>query len=216
MKVFYVYQYIRKKNTAQGQAGSPYYIGKGKGRRAWSKRHYGGRPNDPSQIQIVASDLAESDALQLEMFLIHIYGRADKGTGCLWNRTDGGEFTSAFRGNCGSKGRKHSAEAKEKMRLAKLGRKRGPNPAEWNNKISASLMGRTLSEDHVRKHADAMRGRKMPPRSPEHCEAIRRAKLGKPRPDKLSGSPSQLKAAKTRTGIKRGPYRKRVTTDGSY
>lgn len=210
MRNFYVYRYLRSSNTRHGKAGEPYYIGKGKGRRAWSKAHRVKPPTDPSLIQIISEGMTEVDALQAEMLLIFLYGRIDRASGCLANKSDGGANPPSR--SCVIV----SLETREKMRLAKLGKKRGPNPPEWNDKIRAALTGRTLSKEHVRKHADRMRGRKMPPRTPEHCEAIRRAKLGKPRPDKLSGSPSQLKAAQTRTGVKRGPYRKRVTTHGSY
>lgn len=214
MKKFYVYRYLRSNNTKHGAAGEPYYIGKGSGKRAWSGHHRVKPPKDQSKIEIICDEMTEADALQAEIFLIFLYGRIDKGTGCLANCSDGGEFTPAFRGNSNLKGFKHSPESKEKMRLAKLGRKRGPNPPSWNDRIRAALTGRKLSEEHIQKHADAMRGRKMPPRSPEHCEAIRRAKLGKPRPDKLSGSPSQRKSALTRTGQKRGPYKRRDHHNG--
>lgn len=203
MKDFYVYRYLRSSNTKNGSAGEPYYIGKGRGKRAWSKSHRVKPPSNPALIEIVADNMAEADALQAEMLLIFRHGRIDQSSGCLANCSDGGAYPpSRHRTSI-------SAATREKMRLAKLGRKRGPNPLEWNEKIRTALTGRTLAPEHVEKYAEAMRGRKMPPRSPEHREAIRRAKIGRRRTDMLAGGVWQRKSARSRTGKKRGPYRKK-------
>ena len=81
--IYYVYQYLREDNT-------PYYIGKGKNRRAWSKRHSVGVP-DHSRIQIIKDKLTEDEAFHLEIALISYYGRKDLGTGILRNSTNGGD-----------------------------------------------------------------------------------------------------------------------------
>lgn len=94
---YYVYLYKRSENSSNGAAGSPYYIGKGKGRRAWKKCKRLNEINIPSNkenISILSENLSEPDAHQLEMLLIFLYGRIDLGTGILRNRTDGGEGTS--------------------------------------------------------------------------------------------------------------------------
>ena len=52
------------------------------------------------------------------------------------------------------------------------------------------------------------KGIKPIPRAAAHCEAIRQAKLGHKRPDMSAGSCLQIKSAATRTGKKRGPYKK--------
>jgi len=83
MNNYYVYQYLREDST-------PYYIGKGKNRRAWSKQHSVGVP-DSSRIQIIKNELKEDEAFQLEIDLIAHYGRIDLGTGILRNTTDGGD-----------------------------------------------------------------------------------------------------------------------------
>lgn len=37
--IYYVYAYIRSKDSDTAKAGTPYYIGKGKHKRAFSKAH---------------------------------------------------------------------------------------------------------------------------------------------------------------------------------
>lgn len=104
---FYIYAYLRK------DALTPYYIGKGKGIRAWDKTHRSHRvpvPNDKSKIVIMEANLTEIGALALERRYIRWYGRKDNETGILINLTDGGE---------GTVGRVVSEEAREKLRHPK-------------------------------------------------------------------------------------------------
>ena len=85
MEKYYVYTYLRDDNT-------PYYIGKGQGKRAWKK--YKGEtfpPKNKSFIKIIAHKLTEHEAFLLETKLIKSYGRKDLGTGILRNKSDGGE-----------------------------------------------------------------------------------------------------------------------------
>jgi hypothetical protein len=83
---YYVYSYLR-------QDGTPYYIGKGKNKRAWQLHENIKRPSYDNII-ILEQKLTEIGAIALERQMIQWYGRKDLGTGILRNRTDGGEGTS--------------------------------------------------------------------------------------------------------------------------
>jgi len=83
---YYVYAYLRKD-------GTPYYIGKGKGRRITAV-HNVSVPDDKSKIKTIATNLSENESFLLETKLIKHYGRKDNNTGILRNMTDGGEGAS--------------------------------------------------------------------------------------------------------------------------
>ena len=87
---FYVYAYIRNKDSTTARIGSPYYIGKGTNARPWEK-HKVHIPKDDSYIVFLETDLTEVGAVALERRYIKWYGRKDLGTGILHNKTDGGE-----------------------------------------------------------------------------------------------------------------------------
>jgi hypothetical protein len=85
---FYVYAFLRKDN-------SPYYVGKGFGKRAFVRHRKGVKPpKDLSKIVFLRKNLSEEQAFEWEKFYIAHYGRKDLGTGILRNLTDGGEGVS--------------------------------------------------------------------------------------------------------------------------
>lgn len=75
--------------------GTPYYIGKGKNKRAYSKNR---RIKPPPKDRIVfhTTNLTEQQAFDLEQQLIKQYGRKDNNTGILTNLTDGGEGSTGY------------------------------------------------------------------------------------------------------------------------
>lgn len=88
---FYVYAYIRSVDDQYGLAGSPYYIGKGVGYRAYNKNHLVEVPTNKSNIVFLETKLTEIGALAIERRLIRWYGRVDLDNGILLNRSGGGD-----------------------------------------------------------------------------------------------------------------------------
>jgi hypothetical protein len=138
---FYTYMWLR-------EDGSPYYVGKGTGQRAYRK----GCP--PKERIVVLSWSDEAMAFAYEIYLIDFWGRQDLGTGILHNLTDGGEGAAL------------SAESRQKISISLVGNQRHkgyPMPEAACRKISAAnvgnlnglgntnTLGHRLSEDHKRK-----------------------------------------------------------------
>jgi hypothetical protein len=158
---FYVYAYLRSRSSKFGVVGSPYYIGKGQTDRRFSKHHNAKPPQDPANNVLLKEGLAETYALAEEIRLIKFYGRIDIGTGCLRNRTDGGDGASGFI---------HPPESKEKMRLSHAREVRGPRSQETRDKMSRSHLGKKKSPEAAKKSRLARTGVK---RSPEVRERMR-------------------------------------------
>ena len=169
MNEFYTYAYLRKDKT-------PYYIGKGKEDRIYSKQKNINLPRDKSRIIYLKQNLTEEEAFKHEIYMIAVFGRKDNGTGILRNKTDGGEGASgAIRGDefrrkisetlkghvvleetrrkiCeAQKGKTHSEETKRKMSEAQKGKtswnKGKTHSEQTRKKISETLKGKTHSEE---------------------------------------------------------------------
>ncbi len=130
--MFYTYLWLR-------EDGTPYYVGKGSGNRAYVKSNH--TLYTPTKERIIIQDFeCEEDSFFSEKFLISFYGRKDLGTGCLKNLTEGGD---------GLSGHKHSEETKKKMSESRSGSK-NPN------------FGKKFSEEHKKKLSEAKKGDKNP------------------------------------------------------
>lgn len=136
---FYVYAYLRAKDSERAPKFSPYYIGKGSLNRAFRNNRRIPMPTNKSLIVFVAENLTESEAFNLEMYCITLYGRVDKGTGILYNMTDGGE---------GVWGRSHTEEAKKKISAAFKGSK---HPMWGKTGAMSPNWGRRHSEEAKQK-----------------------------------------------------------------
>tara|TARA_Y100000114_G_scaffold133766_1_gene133458 strand:- start:52 stop:846 length:795 start_codon:yes stop_codon:yes gene_type:complete len=105
---YYVYAYLRQRDSKRAAAETPYYIGKGHGYRINEKYGHPPLPKKERRIK-VAENLTEEAALDLEIKLIEKYGRVkyDEG-GILYNMSLGGEGHSIYK----------TEEARETVRRA--------------------------------------------------------------------------------------------------
>jgi hypothetical protein len=178
-RIFYVYLWLRSKDSEHGPKLSPYYVGKGQGGRYYGKTgRPAGRPRDKSYIVFVQEGLTEEEAFALETYCIKLYGRIDIGTGILHNRTDGGEGRSGYIaseetrrkmsrrgsanplwGRTGEQsarwGKKHAQETKEQLSMMKQGEK-NPNwgkthSPETRRRISEGQLGNRRGESTKQK-----------------------------------------------------------------
>lgn len=170
---YYVYAYLRSKDSETAKAGTPYYIGKGQKRRAYNQHRDSSMPADRSMIIFLERNLTELGAFALERRMIAWYGRKDLGTGILNNRTDGGD---------GITGHRHSKETKEKLR--KAWETRLPASDETRLRMSKGQLSRAPASKETRiKLSNSLKGygkgRKLPA---EVCAKMKESAKNKPKP----------------------------------
>ena len=154
--------YIREYTSLTSDMGTPYYIGKGSGNRAYDKHRKNLLvPKDKSRIIIYTDNLFENDAFNLECELISLYGRKDIGTGILLNLTDGGGGPSGYKHT--PEQVKHNSERNSGCKNPRFGMVGELNPmygkpasAESNLKRSNSMKNKPKIEcPHCKKSTDA-------------------------------------------------------------
>ena len=173
MSEYYTYAYLR-------EDGSPYYIGKGKGKRLFYK--YGKNckpPKDRSRIIKLKQNLTEEEAFKHEIYMIAVFGKKCDGTGILMNIADGGNAPPTYygedspskrpevRAKIGAankkslKGKKIPEEVRQKQSNTwKEKLKNNPRPMSYytENIKKMAERNRTDKEKHKR-HSEIMKGR---------------------------------------------------------
>jgi hypothetical protein len=164
MDNFYTYAYLRDDKT-------PYYVGKGKGKRSIGCHGKIGVPKDSTRILILKQNLTEEEAFKHEIYMISVLGRKDLGTGILRNMTNGGD---------GCSGRVCSIETKQKSSKSNKGKKRPPSTGEKISAAKKGKPGRKLTDHEKLILSLRMSGEGNVTKRPEVAEKISKAKKGKP------------------------------------
>ena len=117
----------------------PFYIGKGKGRRAWQRHANLVDITLPkSNVLILKKNLTEEEAFIHERYMIFVLGRKDLRTGSLVNKTSGGQgWDLAW-----------TAERRKAVSDFHSGRKRSK---ETCLKMSNAHKGKKITKDHLEK-----------------------------------------------------------------
>lgn len=170
MEKFYVYQYIDPRNNI------PFYVGKGMGNRAYQHRQNVSRKTRRTAcvnycanlvecgfepiIQIIAENLSEVDAHQLEKNMIAVIGRIGfELGGTLLNKSKGGKSNTGYR---------HTEETKKKLSEIRTGNTSHSEETRQliSKRTSEALMANTEARQKI---SDTHKGK---PLKPEHKKKI--------------------------------------------
>ena len=151
---YYTYAFLR-------EDGTPYYIGKGKGRRAYDKKRSVFIP-PKERIIFLKKNLTEEQAFEHEKYMIFIFGRKNNGSGILLNKTNGGDGAS---GSVWTDTRKEEASEERKQRKWWYKGKKVSHSVEcpgegWKRGRPGINVGRQLKEETKEKIRIKAIGRK--------------------------------------------------------
>ena len=168
MNNYYTYAYLR-------EDGTPYYIGKGRGKRINNTTRTVNLPPKERRI-FLKQNLTEKEAFKHEVYMIAVFGRKDLETGILRNKTNGGEglsgkiFTDEHKKKIGKETKKKwnngcfNEQTYEKWRNAARGDKNNmygkTHTEEAKEKIRKTHLGRTWNDERKLKKSLSMRGEK--------------------------------------------------------
>jgi hypothetical protein len=204
---YYTYAYLR-------EDGTPYYIGKGKCKRLYTKsRNDIKPPKDKCRIIFLKQNLTEQEAFKHEIYMIAVFGRKDLGTGILHNRTDGGDGASGAiiseetrrKISDALKGRLISDETKRKISEAN----KNPSEETRKNKSEAQkgkipwIKGKKHSQETIKKLKEIATGKYSGDNNPmwgkkrilsqETIEKIKKSNTGKTHTEETKNKLSKLK-----------------------
>jgi hypothetical protein len=161
MNNFYTYAYLREDRT-------PYYVGKGKGKRLYDRRKNDIKPpKDKTRVIFLKQNLTEEEAFKHEIYMIAVFGRKDLVTGILYNRTNGGQ---------GCSGRFLSEE--ERLKISERMKGEGcywygkKHTNETKKRMSEAQSKRTHTEETKRKMSLSQKGKNKKPLSKEQKQKI--------------------------------------------
>jgi hypothetical protein len=155
---YYTYAYLR-------EDGTPYYIGKGNGNRAFKRTKKCIKPpKDKLRIIFLKQNLTEEEAFKHEKYMIDIFGRKDLATGILYNKTDGGQGSSGatrsleLRNKISKSLKGRIVSEKTKRKLSEIGKSRIVSE-ETKRKLSKINKGKVISEETKRKMSESRKNR---------------------------------------------------------
>ncbi len=135
-KIYYTYAYLRLD-------GTPYYIGRGKGRRAY-QRHKNIAVPPKDRILLLKTGLTFHESCRHECYMIFVLGFKTEG-GVLHNRTLGGEGSEH-----------HFLTVEQRLKISKANKGKVKTP-EHRRKLSESCKGREMTTQSREKISNAFR-----------------------------------------------------------